>query len=109
MEFILINEGKTPLMQQMVPQDVINTLFDSIQLDMLYNNKKFKVIHKQLSDNNTISVHLNFIDTELQNQINNDTQSYKLCFSVKAEKQENIEKPLVLIDDIYFLSNSIQL
>ena len=69
MEFILINEGKTPLMQQMVPQDVINTLFDSIQLDMLYNNKKFKVIHKQLSDNNTISVHLNFIDTELQNQI----------------------------------------
>ena len=40
MEFILINEGKTPLMQQMVPQDVINTLFDSIQLDMLYNNKK---------------------------------------------------------------------
>ena len=109
MEFILINEGKTPLMQQIVPQDVINSLYNSIQLDVLYNNKKFKITDKNLSDNNTISVNLSFNDTELQEQLFNDTQSYKLCFSVKTEKQENIEKPLVLIEDIYFLSNSIKI
>ena len=38
MKFNLIDKGLSPLINRPIPQDVINTLFESIQINGVYNN-----------------------------------------------------------------------
>ena len=111
MKFNLIDKGLSPLINRPIPQDVINTLFESIQINGVYNNGAFSITSKELSDDNTINVEINIVDKVSCEHLLDKPDTFKMCYKVKSIKEsvdgDNLEKPIVLIEDLFFLPKHI--
>lgn len=116
MEFTLIDRGLSPLINRYIPQDVINTLYESIKIDGLYNNNSFRVVNKEISEDNTIKINIEFIEKEEHETLLDNPNNFKMCYKVKSVKQPVdieavdktvFEKPIVLIEDLFFLPKHI--